>query len=50
MCLLCMRWRLGLSYLTTVTLNYVPKPLRKFILGTLKLWGSARDIVLTMVS
>ena len=24
---------LGLSYLTTVALNYVPKPLRKFILG-----------------
>ena len=24
---------LGLSYLTAVTLNHVPKPLRKFILG-----------------
>lgn len=24
---------LGLSYLTTVALNYVPKPIRKFILG-----------------
>jgi len=24
---------LGLSYLTTMILNHVPKPLRKFILG-----------------